>query len=161
MLNIKIICVGKLRERFYADAANEYIKRLSGYCKPEVVEVDEYRLPAGRPQQAQILLALDKERLAVRAKLPAGPPVIALSPGGRQMDSPEFSGLLSEYAVNGASRLCFVIGGSFGLHEELINSADMALSLSKMTFPHTLARLILLEQLYRAFKISEGGKYHK
>ena len=161
MLNIKIICVGKLKERFYIDAASEYKKRLEGYCKTEIIEISEHRLASKRATQADIGLALEKERSAIEEKLPVGAVVIALCIEGLEMDSRGLSELVSDCAGGGSSRLCFVVGGSFGLHEGLKDSADVKLSLSKMTFPHNLARVVLLEQLYRAFKIIEGGKYHK
>ena len=161
MLNIKIICVGKLKERFYTDAANEYIKRLGGYCKPEIVEIPEHRLPSGKPTIAQIETALEKEAVVIAEKLPPGAYTVALCIEGGEMDSAGLSELLSERATNGVSRLCFIIGGSHGLHESIKEKADIKLSMSKMTFPHNLARVMLLEQLYRAFKIIEGGKYHK
>ena len=160
MLGIRVICIGRLRERFYVDAANEYIKRLSGYCKPEIVEIPECRVPAG-PSDAQIAAALDKEQAAIRDKLQTGAFTVALCVEGHETDSGGLSELLSGCAANGASRLCFIIGGSYGLHESIKADADKNLSLSKMTLPHSLARVILLEQLYRAFKIAEGGKYHK
>ena len=181
MLNIRIICIGKLKEQLYTDAAKEYTKRLSGYCKPEIVELPEYRLPArgaaGRPgsgiscetskdgavpgHSAQVDIALDKERAAIESCIPAGAAIIVLCIEGRELDSPGLSKLLGGYAVRGVSRLCFIIGSSFGLHEGIKNRADIRLSLSRMTFPHNLARVMLLEQLYRAFQIAEGGKYHK
>ena len=160
MLNIRIICVGKLKERYYADAANEYIKRLKGYCKPEIIEIPEHRLPA-EPSYAQVSIALEKEHAAIFACLPANAFIVALCIEGCETDSNGLSGMLSDCAVRGASKVCFVIGGSFGLHDGLKTAADARLSLSKMTFPHTLARVVLLEQVYRAFKIAEGGKYHK
>jgi 23S rRNA (pseudouridine1915-N3)-methyltransferase len=153
MLNITVICVGKLKERFYTDAANEYIKRLSGYCKLEVVEIAEH--------SAQIESALDKERAAIEKKVPNGAYITALCVEGNEFDSPGLAELLTDCAGRGASRLCIIIGGSNGLHGDIKKGADIKLSLSKMTFPHNLARVILLEQLYRAFKIIEGGKYHK
>ena len=142
MLNIKIICVGRLKEKFYTDAANEYLKRLAGYCKLEVVE-----LPEHRPE--------------IEAKLPAGALIVALCVEGREFGSFELSKLLTDCAGSGSPRLCFIIGGSDGLDEGIKNRADIKLSMSKMTFPHNLARVMLLEQLYRSFKIAEGGKYHK
>jgi len=153
MLRIRVICVGKLKERFYADAANEYAKRLAGYCKPEIVEVPECRL-SGRD-------ALDKEGAAIRAKIPAGARTIALCIEGAELDSRGLSEMLADCAGKGASLLCFIVGGSHGLHDSIKDVADMKLSMSRMTFPHNLARVMLLEQLYRAFKIAEGGKYHK
>ena len=161
MLNIKIICVGKLKERFYTDAANEYVKRLGGYCKPEIVELPEHRLPTENPVSAQIGAALEKESAAIEAKIPAGAFTVALCVEGADIDSAGLAELLSKCAGTGTSRLCFIVGGSHGLHDSIKNKADIKLSMSKMTFPHTLARVMLLEQLYRAFKIIEGGKYHK
>lgn len=152
MLSIKLICVGKLKEQFYTDAANEYIKRLSSYCKLEVTEVSEYR---------HVEIALDKERAEVESKIPGNALCVALCVEGREMDSFALSEFLSDCALKGASRLCFIIGGSLGLHKDIKNRSDVRLSMSKMTFPHNLARVMLLEQLYRAFKIAEGGKYHK
>ena len=194
MLNIRLICVGKLKERFYTDAANEYIKRLSSYCKLEVIEISECRLSTGgvciKPEvenlksglksdmavryrqvneelqaprclDSQVIFALNKERAAIEAKMPNGAVNIAMCIEGRELDSYGLSDLLTDCAIQGESRLCFIIGGSFGLHDNIKKIADIRLSMSKMTFPHTLARIMLLEQLYRAFKIAEGGKYHK
>jgi len=160
MISIKIICVGKLKEPFYTDAANEYAKRFGGYCKLDVTEVPEHRLP-DKPSDVQITLALEKESAAVEAKIPQAHAVYALCVEGREMTSPELAGLLADHAGSGDSRLCFIIGGSYGLHDAIKRKANYLLSMSKMTFPHNLARVILLEQLYRAFKINEGGKYHK
>ena len=153
MLRIRVICVGRLKEQFYTDAANEYAKRLAGYCKPEIVEVPECRL--------SVRDALEKEGAAIRAKVPADAKTIALCIEGAELDSPGLSKLIAGCAVKGESRLCFIIGGSRGLHGSIKSGADIRLSMSKMTFPHNLARVMLLEQLYRAFKIAEGGKYHK
>ena len=160
MLNIKLICVGRLKEKFYTGAANEYLKRLAGYSKTEVAEIPEYRL-SDKPSEAETALALEKEFLAIESKIPAGATVIALCVEGREMDSVELSKLLTDAAVSGPSKLCFIIGGSNGLHDDIKSMAGIRLSLSRLTFPHNLARVILLEQLYRGFKIAEGGKYHK
>jgi len=153
MLSIKLICVGRLKEQFYTDAANEYIKRLSAFCKLEIIEIPE--------QGAQIATALEKERVKIEAKLPDNAKVIALCIEGREIDSDGLAELLSDFTGHGSSRLCFVIGGSNGLHESVKETADIKLSLSRMTFPHNLARVLLLEQLYRALSINAGGKYHK
>ena len=160
MLGIKVICVGRLKEKFYIDAANEYCKRLAGYCKPEIIEVPEQRLPPA-PSKAEIDAALEKECSSIESKLPKGAIVIALCVEGKQLESHEVSQMLSNHSGAGESRLSFIIGGSFGLHDRIKDRADIKLSLSKMTFPHNLARVVLLEQLYRGFKIIEGGKYHK
>ena len=160
MISIKVICVGRMKERFFTDAETEYAKRLSAYCKLKIVEVPEHRLP-DPPSNAQVVIALEKESAAIRAQIPPDAKTFALCIEGRAMDSAGLSKLLAQGAMEGASRLCFVIGGSFGLHEDIKKQADVMLSMSKMTFPHNLARVMLLEQLYRAFKIAEGGKYHK
>ena len=150
MINVRIIAVGKLKEKFYTDAANEYIKRLAGYCKLEVIE-----LPEDKQQ------SLEKEMTAIEAKIPGGAKLIAMCIEGKEMDSESLSDLISDSAVGGVSKICFVIGGSIGMHERLKRRADVKLSMSRMTFPHNLARVMLLEQIYRAYKIAEGGKYHK
>jgi len=160
MLSIRIICVGKLKEQFYTDAADEYTKRLSGYCRIETIEISEHRLTENA-SASQIAIALEKEGAAIEAKIPAGAMTVALCVEGREMDSPGMSKFLLDCAGRGTSRLCFIIGGSYGLHDRLKNDADIKLTMSKMTFPHNLARVILLEQLYRAFNIAGGGKYHK
>ena len=160
MLNIKIICVGKLKERFYADAAGEYIKRLGPLCRLEVEELPESRLPA-EPSEAERSAALRREAESISLRIPAGSTLIALCIEGREMDSVQFSKFLDLCALRGKSKLCFLIGGSVGLHSALKARADLKLSMSPMTFPHHLARIMLLEQIYRAFQISGGSKYHK
>ena len=160
MLSIKLICVGKLRDRFFAEAAREYTKRLSGYCNIEIVEIPEYRLPDS-PSSSEITKALAREGSLIADRIPSGAICAVLCIEGKEIDSEGLSSLLTGYAVNGVSKLCFIIGGSYGLHAQLKDSADVKLSMSKMTFPHALARVILLEQLYRALSIAGGGKYHK
>lgn len=160
MLGIKFICVGKLKEKFYIDASAEYIKRLAGFCKPEVIEIPEEKLP-DNPSQSQIELALQKEGAAIEAKLHSAAVVVALCVEGRQIDSHALSKMLTDCMERGDSRLCFIIGGSHGLSGAIKQRADIKLSMSKMTFPHNLARVILLEQVYRGFMIAQGGKYHK
>ena len=160
MLSFKFICVGKMSDPFYADAANEYLKRLNGYSKSEIVEIAEHRLPAN-PSDAQILIGLDKEQTSILSTIPNGAFTIALCVEGRSLDSIELSELLFGNTILNTSKYCFIVGGSHGLHENIKHSANMRLSLSKMTFPHSLARVVLLEQLYRCFKIAEGSKYHK
>ena len=160
MLKIKIICVGKLKERFYTEAANEYTKRLERYCNIETIELPEARLPEN-PSDAQIQDALLKESTAIEKHLEPTAMRVALCIEGKQIDSPNLSEFIKNTTANGTSRLSFIIGGSIGLHNNIKSNADMLLSMSKMTFPHHLARIMLLEQLYRAFNIIEGGKYHK
>lgn len=160
MLTVRLICVGKLKEKFYREACAEYEKRLKGYCKPEIIELTEQRLP-DRPSQGQIDAALAKEADAVRAKIPAGSAVIAMCIEGKPMSSEKLAQQLSGWMSSGTSTICVVIGGSCGLDEALKKSAQLRLSMSPMTFPHHLARVMVLEQLYRALNISAGGKYHK
>ena len=160
MINVHLICVGKLKERFYADAAAEYSKRLSAYCKLNMVELPEEKLPAN-PAPAQVEAALAKEARAIRSKLPPNASLVALCVEGRLRSSEELAGLVSAWEHNSAKHLVFLIGGSCGLDESLKAESWVRLSMSPMTFPHHLARVMLLEQLYRAFKINEGSSYHK
>jgi len=160
-MDLQIICVGKLKEPFYLQGAAEYAKRLGPYCRLKIVELPEERLPAD-PSQGQIRAALAKEAAAIRAKLPPGASVAALCVEGRMYSSPELARLLADWRGSSANRrLVFVIGGSYGLDESLKAEAWLRLSMSPMTFPHHLARVMLLEQVYRAFKINEGSRYHK
>ena len=161
MRRITVLCVGKLKEKFYREAAAEYSKRLSRYCTLELLELPEAKLPAN-PSAAQIDAALEKEAAAVRAKLPPRALVIALCIEGRLCSSEEMAGILRRGAAQDAPpRICFLIGGSYGLDARLKAEASDRLSMSPMTFPHHLARVMLLEQIYRGFQILEGGRYHK
>ena len=159
MQRITVLCVGKLKEKFYADAAAEYCKRLSRYCKIEVTELPETRLPED-PSPAEIKKALAAEANAIRQKLEGGA-VVAMCIEGQTCSSEALSKKLAAFALEGKSKVTFLIGGSFGLDETLKKQADWRLSMSPMTFPHHLARVMLLEQLYRGFQILEGSKYHK
>lgn len=160
MIGIRLVCVGKLKERFYIGAADEYVKRLGAYCKIEVIELPEFRLPAS-PSAAEIERALMSEAQQISAKLQGASHVIAMCIEGQMMDSAELSAHLAGRASGGDSRIAIVIGGSYGLHGSIKEKAGLRLSMSRMTFPHSFARVMLLEQVYRAFKIAEGGKYHK
>lgn len=160
MLSIYLVCVGRLKERFYQDACAEYLKRLSPYCKLTLLELPEERLPQ-TPSQGQIDAALEKEGQAIRSKLPPNTSLVCLCVEGRLRSSEELASLVQTWEHNSAKHLAFVIGGSFGLAESLKAEAWVRLSMSPMTFPHHLARVMLLEQLYRAFKINEGSSYHK
>ena len=160
MQRVRVICVGKLKERFYADAAAEYVKRLSRYCKLEIIELPEERLPE-EPSPALIDAALAKEAGAIRAKLPPSSCLIALCVEGRMRSSEELAHLMAAWANQGEKQLVFLIGGSFGLHPSIKAQAAAQLSMSPMTFPHHLARVMLLEQIYRAYQINAGTKYHK
>ena len=159
MRKITLVCVGRLRESFYIDAASEYVKRLSRYCKTDIVELPETRLPE-RPAPAQIRAALEKEAVFVRKQCPSNAFVTALCIEGQTLSSERFAELLSDLSTRSASPV-FVIGGSYGLCQSVKDAASLRLSMSPMTFPHHLARVMLLEQLYRACQIQSGGRYHK
>jgi len=160
MQKVSIICVGKLKEKFYTEASAEYAKRLSRFCKLEILELPEERLPEA-PSSAQIEAALAKEADAIRAKLPAAAHIIAMCVEGKTRSSEELAQLMADSANQGASHLVFLIGGSFGLHPSVKALAAVRLSMSPMTFPHHLARVMLLEQIYRGYQINAGSKYHK
>ena len=160
MLSLTLICVGKLKEPHYIAACAEYEKRLAAFYKLSVIEIPEERLPEN-PSPAQITAALTADGKRIMAKLPVGVAVVALCVEGEEMSSPVFAARLDKIAVSGMSHIVFLIGGSFGLAEKIKVLAKIRLSLSSMTFPHHLARVMLLEQLYRAGQISAGGKYHK
>ena len=160
MQRVTVLCVGKLKEKFYIAAAAEYVKRLQRHCKLELIELPEQRLPDD-PSPAEIQKALRTEGDAIRERLPKGGAVIALCIEGRPCSSQELSRRMAEFGVQGKTQLTFLIGGSVGLDEDLKRQADWRLSMSPMTFPHHLARIMLLEQIYRAYQISAGTKYHK
>ena len=159
-VSIHIICVGKLKEKFYIDGAAEYIKRLGGYCRLQLTELPEERLPQN-PSRAQIDAALEKEAAAVAARLPKGAAVVALCVEGEPLSSEQLAARLEQWTASGTNTLVFLIGSSYGMHPSLKAQARLRLSMSPMTFPPHLARVMLLEQLYRCFKIGEGSGYHK
>ena len=152
MRSIKLICVGKLKEKFYLEACKEYTKRLNGFGEIAVVELTE---ESGRPDELQ------REGKAIREQIPAGAYVIAMCIEGKPMSSTELAQTVKKAENTGKSKLCVLIGGSEGLEESLKQEADLRLSMSPMTFPHHLARVMVLEQLYRACAINAGSKYHK
>ena len=160
MQRVTVLCVGKLKEKFYIDAAAEYVKRLQRHCKLELIELPEQRLPDD-PSPAEIQKALRAEGDAIRERLPKGGAVIALCIEGKPCSSEELSRRMAEFGVQGKTQLTFLIGGSVGLDEDLKRRADWRLSMSPMTFPHHMARIMLLEQIYRAYQIAGGTKYHK
>ena len=160
MQRVTVLCVGKLKEKFYLEAAAEYVKRFQRFCKLELVELPESRLPES-PSPAEVQRALAAEAAAIRERLPKGGAVIALCIEGKPCSSVELSRRMEELAVAGKTQLTFLIGGSVGLSEDVKKLADWRLSMSPMTFPHHLARIMLLEQIYRAYQISAGTKYHK
>ena len=160
MLNIKFICVGKLRERFYIDAFNEYARRLSAYCKFECAELNETKL-GDKPSDKEIENALVRESADIEKAIPKDAYVIAMCVGAKQLKSEELAQKINSLALSGRGKICFIIGGSFGMAESVKQRADMRLGMSEMTFPHHLARVMLTEQIYRSFKILEGSRYHK
>ena len=160
MLSVYLICVGKLKEKFYLQASEEYLKRLGGYCKMTLLELPEEKLPQN-PSQAQIDAALEKEANAIRGKIPANSTLVTMCVEGRTKSSEELAAMVRTFEQSAARHLVFVIGGSFGMAESLKKEAWVRLSMSPMTFPHHLARVMVLEQIYRAFKINEGSSYHK
>ena len=160
MQKVTVLCVGKMKEKFYIDAASEYVKRLGRHCKIEIIELPEQRL-SDNPAQAEIDAALAREAAMIAEKLPKGGAVIAMCIEGKLLSSEDLSQRLSRFALDGKSQLTFLIGGSVGLHPSLKEQADLRLSMSPMTFPHHLARVMLLEQIYRGYQILEGSKYHK
>lgn len=158
-MKIRIICVGKLKERFYSEAAAEFKKRLSRFCELEIVELADERVPES-PSEADIRRVKDIEARRIEEKL-VNDTVIALDPRGKQYSSEEFSSVIEDYMVNGKSRISFIIGGSHGLTDGIRKRSDAVVSFSKMTFSHQIFRIMLLEQIYRAFKIMNGEPYHK
>ena len=160
MLNVKLICVGKMREKFYIDAFEEYRKRLQAYCRLELTEITEQRL-SDRPAEKEITAALEREGQEILKTVPADAYLVALCVEGKQMPSEGMAELIAARENSGKPKLCFVIGGSFGLSPTVKARADRKLSMSQMTFPHHLARVMLVEQVYRGFKINEGSQYHK
>ena len=160
MLNIKLICVGRLRERFYIDAFDEYSRRLSAYCKFECVELNEVKL-GDKPSDKEIENALVRESADIEKAIPKDAYVIAMCVGAKQLKSEELAQKINSLAISGRGKICFIIGGSFGMAESVKKRADMRLGMSAMTFPHHLARVMLTEQIYRSFKIIEGSRYHK
>lgn len=159
-MKIRIICIGKLKERFYTEAAAEFSKRLSRYCELEIVELPDEKV-AEDPSEAEIerVKAIECRRIA--DKLTQGEFVVALDPRGKQLSSEQLSETISDCMLSGKSRIAFLIGGSHGLNDSIRQRADLVLSFSKMTFSHQIFRIMLLEQVYRAFKIIKGEPYHK
>lgn len=160
MFQITLIAMGKLKEKFYLSAAAEYEKRLGAYCKFQLIELPEYRLPEN-PQPSEIATGLAREAEQIRQKIPKGAWFCVLTSEGENPTSEGFARKLSQVKLSGRSGACFLIGSSFGMDESLKKQADFRLSMGKMTFPHHLARIMALEQIYRAEAIQAGSKYHK
>ena len=160
MFDITLIVMGKLKEKFYLSAAAEYEKRLKGYCSFKLIELPEHRLPED-PSPAEIQAGLDKEAELIFSKIPKNSWLCIFTPEGKILSSEEFAGKLKDVKNAGKSSACFLIGSSFGISQKVKDKADFRLSMGKMTFPHHLARIMVLEQLYRAEAIQAGSKYHK
>lgn len=160
MLNVAVLCIGKLKERYLAEACAEYQKRLAAFCKLEIIELPECKLP-DNPSEKQIAAGLLKEGELILGKIPREAFAIPLCIEGKMLASPQLADKLREIPLSGRSQLAFIIGGSFGLSEAVKARGDLKLSMSPMTFPHQLARVMLLEQVYRGFSIVSHAKYHK
>lgn len=160
MMRVTLLAVGKLKERYLCDGCQEYIKRLRPFCQFQLVELPEYRLPES-PSSADIAVGLKKEGESILQKLPAGSVGIALCVEGRPLTSEQFAEAFARYAADGKSHLAFIIGGSHGLDGRVKAACGLRLSLSAMTFPHQIARMLVLEQVYRGFSILHNAKYHK
>lgn len=160
MFEITLIAIGKLKEKFYLSAAAEYEKRMKGYCQFKLLELPEVRLP-DNPSPAEITAGLEKEAELILTKIPKGAWFCTLTPEGKMLSSEALAEKLSSVKNSGKSSACFLIGSSFGIAHRIKEKADFKLSMSPMTFPHHLARIMVLEQLYRAEAIQAGSKYHK
>lgn len=159
MIKITFITLGKLKEKYLRDAVDEYSKRLSRYCKLEIIELNPVNLPE-KPSQSEIDAALIKEAEMIEKRIPDGSVVTALCVEGKGISSEQLADFIA-VNTNSGKNMCFIIGSSYGMSDVIKQRADLKLSLSRMTFPHQLFRVMLLEQVYRAFKIKEGGTYHK
>lgn len=159
MMSVNIICVGRLKESYLREGCAEYIKRLGAYCRVSVIEVAEERA-SDNPNETEIASIIKKEGERIIAKIPKGSAVVPLCIEGREYSSPAFSALIEKISLN-SSAISFIIGGSFGLSDKVKRLGRERLSFGKMTLPHQLARMVLLEQVYRAFSILNNSKYHK
>ena len=160
MFDITLITMGKLKEKFYISAAQEYTKRLSGYCRFTLVELPESRLPEN-PSPAEIAVGLEKEAETILARIPNSSWFCVFTPEGKELSSEKFAEKMKDVKLSGKSSAIFLIGSSFGMAPKVKERADFRLSMGPMTFPHHLARIMVLEQLYRAEAIQAGSKYHK
>ena len=159
-MNIQIICIGKLKEKYWSEAISEYSKRLSRFCSLEIIELKEARLPDKASHAEEEAVKMEEGRSILKA-IKEGTYVITLEILGKQLTSPELAAKIENLSLEGKSNIAFVIGGSLGLSEEVSKRANFKLSFSKMTFPHQMMRVILLEQIYRSFKINRNETYHK
>ena len=155
-----IVCVGKIKEKYLKLGIDEFKKRLSKYCKLEIIELEDEKAPENLSDK-EMLMIKEKEGKKILSKIKDNSYVIALAIDGKNLSSEELAETINKLGVRGISNITFVIGGSLGLSDEVLSRADYKLSFSKMTFPHQLMRLILLEQVYRAYRINNGEPYHK
>lgn len=160
MPEITLLAMGKLKEKFYISAAEEYAKRLGAYCKFRLLELPEVRLPEN-PSPAEISAGLDQEAETIFSKIPKGAWLCIFTPEGKELSSTEFAQKMAQVKLSGKSSVCFLIGSSYGISERIKAAADFKLSMGPMTFPHHLARIMVLEQIYRSESIQAGTKYHK
>ncbi len=159
-MNIKIIAVGKIKEKYIQDGIKEFSKRLSRYCSLDIIEIDDEKAPEGLSEK-EMEIVKQKEGERIIAKIPQNSFIISLEIQGKLLTSDELSEKIEDLMINGINNITFIIGGSLGLSDEVLYKSDFRLSFSKMTFPHQLMRLILLEQVYRAWRIMKGEPYHK
>lgn len=159
-MNITLITVGKLKEKYLKDAISEYSKRLNRYCKLDIIELQDEKTPENASSKEETLIK-EKEGEKILSSIKDNMYVVALDLNGKMLSSEEFSTFIEDLGLKGSSNIAFVIGGSLGLSKEVLNRADYKLCFSKMTFPHQLFRVMLLEQIYRGFRISRGEPYHK
>ena len=159
-MNLTLICVGRLKENYLRDACSEYQKRLSGFCRFNIEELEAERLPDD-PSDAEIAAALEKEGERILRKIPRGAYTAALCIEGKELSSEELAQLMESVPVLGSGAAAFIIGSSYGLSDRVKSAAQLKLSMSRMTFPHQLARVMLMEQIYRAYSILNNRKYHK
>ena len=159
-MKITLVTVGKIKEKFFEDAIKEYSKRLSRYCKLEILQVADEKTPEGASEAVELQIK-EKEGQRILSLIRDDAYVIALAIEGKMLDSEELAERIEKLGVSGISQIVFVIGGSLGLSAQVMKRADYALSFSRMTFPHQLMRVILLEQIYRSYRIIKGEPYHK
>lgn len=159
-MRISVVCVGKIKEKYLKLVIDEFSKRLSKYCKLEVIELDDEKAPENLSDK-EMMMIKEKEGKKILSKIKDNSHVIALAIDGKNLSSEELADTIDNLGVRGTSHIVFVIGGSLGLSDDVLRRANYKLSFSKMTFPHQLMRLILLEQVYRAYRINNGEPYHK
>lgn len=159
-MNIDIISVGNIKEKYFQDAIKEYTKRLNPYVNIQIIEVEEYKL-SNKHSQAQIQEGMDREADQILSKIKDRAYIVPLCIEGKQLSSEDFADKIERITIDGYSDICFIIGGSYGLHQKVKSKGQMKFSFSKMTFPHQLMRVVLVEQIYRAFRILKNEPYHK